>query len=108
MKESVIVQANIEAKVKLENQYNFNVKMSIGIADGGDSYILMDFPDLTIDELKILARLSRHSRELPIQAELIDSEQHNNVTYFSKFSAKNNLAVTWGCLSEEPLAYMTI
>jgi hypothetical protein len=105
MKESVIVQANIEAKIKLENQYNFNVKMSIGIAAGGDSYLLMNFPDLTIDELKVLAELSKHPRGLPIRAELMDREQYN-LTYLSKFSSKSNLSMTWDWLSDEPLAYM--
>jgi hypothetical protein len=59
MKEPVIVQTDIKSKVQLEDKFDFTAKITIGLADGGDFYLVLDFLDLTMDDLKTLAHFSK-------------------------------------------------
>ncbi|MBK7883445.1 MAG: hypothetical protein IPJ81_06395 [Chitinophagaceae bacterium] len=109
MKEPVIVQKNIKGKVRLEDKYDYTVNLTIGLAEGGDFYLVIDFIDLTMEGLKIVAQLSKLQRRLSIKSEIIDKEQYN-ITHIvvTKFSSNSNLAMTWECLSDDPSLYDNI
>lgn len=106
MKEPVIVQTNIKDKVRLEEKYDYTANITIGLAEGGDFYLVIDFTDLTMDDLKVLTQLSKLPRRLSIQSELIDNEQYK-ITHIvvTKFSASSNVTMTWECLSDAPSLY---
>ena len=106
MKEPVIVQTDIKSKVQLEDKFDFTANVTIGLADGGDFYLVLDFLDLTMDDLKTLAHLSKLPQRLSIKADIIDREKYN-ITHIvvTKFSANSNLAMTWECLSDDPSLY---
>ncbi|MFZ6024561.1 MAG: hypothetical protein ACOYVG_08930 [Bacteroidota bacterium] len=103
MKEPVIVQTNIKDKVRLEAKYDYAANVTIGLAEGGDFYLVIDFMDLTMDNLKVLAQLSKLPRQLSIHSELIEKEQYK-ITHIvvTKFSSSSNLTMTWECLSDDP------
>ena len=106
MKEPVIVQSNIKDKVKLEEKYDYTANITIGLAEGGDFYLIIDFIDLTMEDLKVLAQLSKLPRRLSIQSGLIDKEQYKiSHIVVTKFSASSNLTMTWECLSDDPNLY---
>ena len=106
MKEPVIVQTEMKTNIRLEDQYDFTAKVTLGLADGGDFYLVIEFIDLSIDQLKILVHLSKHPSRLAIKSELIDKEKYN-ITHIvvTKFSSKSNLSMTWECLSDDPSLY---
>lgn len=106
MAEPVIVQTNVKDKIRLEEKYDFTTNITIGLAEGGDFYLVLDFLELTMEEIKALTQLSRHSRRLSIQSELFDKEQYK-ITHIvvTKFSATSNHTMTWECLSDDPSLY---
>ena len=105
MKEPIIVQTDIKTNVRLEDQHDFMANVTLGLADGGDFYLLIKFLDLNMEELKTLAQLSKLRRRLSIKSDLIDKEKYN-ITHIvvTKFHV-NNLSMTWECLSDDPSLY---
>jgi hypothetical protein len=106
MKEPVIVQTDIKSKIRLEDKFDFTANVSIGLSDGGDFYLVLDFLNLTMDDLKTLAHLSKLQQRLSINADIINKEKYN-ITHIvvTKFSANSNYAMTWECLSDDPSLY---
>lgn len=100
------MQTNIKDKIRLDEKYDYSANVTVGLAEGGDFYLVIDFIDLTMDDLKVLAQLSKLPRRLSIQSELIDKKQYK-ITHIvvTKFSASSNLTMTWKCLSEDPSLY---
>ena len=106
MKEPVIVQTNIKNKVRLDEKYDFNATLTIGLAEGGDFYIVIDFSDLTIEDLKTLAELSKLPRRISISSNLIEQEKYNiSHIVVTKFTASSNMTMNWECLSDDPSLY---
>lgn len=106
MKEPVIVQTAVKSKVQLENKFDFMANVTIGLADGGDFYIVIDFIDLTVQDLQVLAQLSKLPKRLSIKADVFDKEKYNiSHIVVTKFSANSNLEMTWECLSDDPNLY---
>lgn len=106
MKESIIVQTDIKDKIRLENKFDFNAKLTVGLAEGGDFFLIINFVDLKTEEFEIVARLSREPRRLSIKSDLIDKEQYR-ITHIviTKFSSNSQFAMTWDCLSDDPSLY---
>ena len=106
MKEPVIVQTSVKDKVRLDDKYDYNVLLTIGLADGGDFYLSIEFVDLTIEDFGILVQLGKQTRRLSIQSEIIEKESYN-ITHIvvTRFTATNNLSMSWECLSDDPNLY---
>jgi hypothetical protein len=66
MEEPVIVQTAIKSRGRLEDMYDFTANFTIGLADGGDFYLVLDFLNLTEKELEVLAQLSKLPRRISI------------------------------------------
>jgi hypothetical protein len=109
MKEPVIVQTEVNDKIRLEDKYDFNVRLTIALAEGGDYYLIIYFVDLTMEDFMILEQLSKLSRRLSITSEIIDNQDYN-ITHIvvTKFTTNNNLSTTWECLSDDPSSYETL
>ena len=106
MKEPVIVQTAVKSKIQLEDKFDFIANVTIGLADGGDFYLVIDFVGLTMRDLQALAQLSKLPRRLSIKADVFDKEKYNiSHIVVTKFSANSNLEVTWECLSDDPSLY---
>lgn len=106
MKEPVIVQTNIKDSIRLENKYDYSAKLTIGLAEGGDFFLVIEFLDLTMDDFKVLAQLWKLPRRLSIKSDLIDKEKYK-ITHIvvTKFTANSNFSMTWECLSDDPSLY---
>jgi len=106
MKEPVIVHSNIRSKIKLEGDYDYDVLLTIGLADKGDFYLVIDFPDLTPENFKTLTDLGKMPKSLAIQSEFIENEKYN-ITHIAvtRITANNLLSMTWECLSDDPELY---
>lgn len=86
MKKSVIVQTNVKDKVRLEDKYD---QLTIGLSEGGDFHLVINFTELTIEDLKILAQLSKLPRRLSIKSDITKKEQYNiSHIVVTKFTAK--------------------
>lgn len=106
MKDPVIVQSNIKSKVRLEERFDFAANVTIGLVDGGDFYVRLEFVGLTTEDLEALAHLTKLSRRLSIKADIIDKEKYNiSHIVVTNLSANSNLAMTWECLSDDPGLY---
>ena len=106
MKEPVITHLSIPDKIKLENQYEFLGNTTLGLAEGGDFYLKVDFLELTFDNLQILAELSKLPRSLKISSDLISKEGYKiTEIVVTRFTSSSNLTMTWECLSDEPSIY---
>ena len=106
MKEPVIVQRNIKTKIQLEDKYDFYTSITIGLANGGDFYLVIDFLDLSTQDFKTLVELGKLTKRLSIKSELFDREQYNVTHIFlEKRILNSNHAMTWECLSDDPSLY---
>lgn len=106
MKEPVIVHTDIKTNIRLDDQYDFNAEVTLGLSDGGDFYLVINFLDLAMEDLKTLVKLGELPRRLSIKADLIDKEKYN-ITHIvvTKFYSNSNFAMTWECLSDDPSLY---
>jgi hypothetical protein len=103
MKESIIAQTNVKSKVLLEGQFNYTANLTIGLAEGSDFYVVIDFVNLTMEDIKTLGQLYKLSKSLSIKSELIDKEKYN-ITHIivTRMKTNSNLAMTWECISDDP------
>ena len=106
MKEPVIVQANVKDKIRIDDKYDYTANLTIGLAEHGDFYLVIDFTNLTEEHMKNLAKLSVLPRRISIQSDVIDTENYN-ITHIvvTRFTADNSLAMKWECLSDDPSLY---
>jgi len=106
MKEPVIVQKNVKDQIRLENQYDFNTILTIGLVEFGDFYLTIEFSELTMEDFKTLAKLNKSARRISIKSNIIDREGYN-ITHIviKSFTADNNFSVTWECFSDDPALY---
>lgn len=109
MEEPVITQRRISDKIVLEGKYNYSVNLTIGLAEGGDFYLIIEFKNLIMEDLKILAHLSKSSGRLKINSELIEKEKYN-ITHIvvTKYNTTNDLQIIWECLSDDPDLYKNL
>jgi len=109
MKDPVITHRKVADKIKLEGQYYFTANVTIGLADGGDFYLEIDFTNLIESDLKILAELSKLQRELKINSDLIEKEKFNiSHIIITSFNATRNIEMSWKCLSDDPDLYESL
>ena len=102
MKEPVIVHTDIKSLVRLEDEYDFSVRMSIGLAEGGDFFLIIEFPNLTMDEIGVLVSLIKLKRRLSIKSDFFDQEQYPIRHVILIRMAANDNRMTWECLSDYP------
>jgi hypothetical protein len=109
MKKPVIVETDVIGKIHLEEKYDYNAKLTIGLAEGGDFYLVINFIDLKMEDLKTLGQLSRLTRRISIKSDIIDRGQYN-ITHIvvTKFTTSSNLSMTWECLSDDPELYSSL
>lgn len=106
MKEPVIAYSKVSDTIQLEGVYNFPALVTIGLAEGGDFYLVLEFLDLNINDFKILAHFCKLPRALKINSKLIEKEKYN-ITHIviTKVTSNNMLQMTWECLSDDPKLY---
>jgi hypothetical protein len=106
MKEPVIDLKDIKTKVRLEDKFDFTANITIGLAEGGDFYLVLKFTDLTLEKIQTLSQLVKLTHRLSIKSDVIDREKYN-ITHIvvTKFSANSYMEMTWECLSDDPSLY---
>ena len=109
MKEPVIVETEIKGKIRIEDKYDYDVRLTIGLAEGGDFYLVINFDDLKMEDFQILGQLSRLPRRLSVKSDIFDKEQYN-ITHIvvTRFTENSNLGMTWECLSDDPSLYHSL
>lgn len=106
MKEPVIVKSEIKSKVNIENKFDFDAHITIGLAETGDFYLVLDFFDLTLEQYEILGNLCNLDYALSIKSVLFEQEDFNiKYIVITKFYSKKNMCSTWECLSDDPSMY---
>jgi len=109
MKNPIITHEKTDDTIQLEGKYEYTALTNIGLAEGGDFHIELEFKNLNIEDFKTLARLSKLKRRLQFNSKLIETEKYN-ITHIvvCKFSANNNLEMKWECLSDDPSLYQDL
>jgi isocitrate dehydrogenase len=103
MKEPVIVVSNVPDKIELDGNHNFNCNMTIGLEEKGDFYLFIEFKDLTMGELTVLAELSKARKAIAIKSDVILKKGYDiSHIVVTKFSASSMLSLSWECLSDDP------
>lgn len=105
-KEPVIVLENVADIVQIEDFYEYSVNLTLGLSDGNDFYLLIDFKNLRQKDYKILTELYKKPKRLNFSSKLIKKENYN-ISYIvvTKFNANSLLGMTWECLSDNPELY---
>jgi hypothetical protein len=103
MKEPVITHENIIDSIVLDGKYNFSSSVTIGLSDGGDFYLVLDFSNLSTEEYKTLVKLNELKREIEFKSKLVEKENYN-ITHIviKKFTGNNQGQIRMECSSDEP------
>lgn len=106
MKDPVLVQSNIPDKVKIAGENEFLTETTIGLVEGGDFYLELNFKDLAQNEFEALVRLSKLNHRLEFESDLVKREDYN-ITHIvvTDFNANSELNMYWICLSDDPTLY---
>ena len=109
MREPIIDLNNVKTEVKLEDQFDFDAEITVGLSEEGDFYLVISFMNLTIEKMQTLSQLAKLTRRLNIKSELLVREKYN-ITHVvvTKVSANSSLAMTWECLSDDPSLYSSL
>ena len=99
----VITHERIKDTITLEGEYTFSVYITIGLEKSTDFYVEIEFLDLTKDSTLTVARLSKLSKALLIDSELIKKEGFD-ITHIVviKFEMSSLLTAAWKCTSDKP------
>ena len=101
MENIIIAQENIKTKILLEGKYDFITNITIGLTPDSDFYLLINFLDISKDNLRTLAMLSKLPGELSIQSEFFEREQYKiSHIVVTKFITNTNSSMKWECLSD--------
>ena len=108
-KEPVIVLENVSDKVVIEDIHEYLVDLTLGLADGNDFYLMINFKNLDNENYKILTSLFQQPNRLKFSSKLIEKENYN-ITHIvvTKFSGNSLNEMTWECLSDDPELYNLI
>ncbi len=106
MKEPILIHQNIKDNLKIEGEFDYLVKLDIGLAEGGDFALFIEFLDLTLDDVKSIKQLSSSQRRLSLKSDFIEKEKFN-ITHVvvTKFTISGDLDIKWECLSDDPSLY---
>ena len=107
MKGPIISHSKVLDYIQLEDEYNFSTLTTIGLDELGDFYLEIEFLDLKQEQFEILAKLSKQSKEIRINSNLIKREKYNIIhIVVTGFTANSLYEMTWRCLSDEPSTYL--
>lgn len=105
-KEPVIVFESVADIVQIEDIYEYSVNLTLGLSDGNDFYLLIDFKNLNQEDYKILTELWEQPNRLKFSSKLIKKENYNiSHIVVTKFNGNNLMEMTWECLSDDPDLY---
>ncbi|WP_125721637.1 hypothetical protein [Flavobacterium ustbae] len=105
-KEPVIVYEDRSDVILIENKHKYSVNITLGLSEGQDFYVKINFKNLTLDDFKLLNELGRLERRLVFSSELIEIEKFN-ITHIVITNSHSDslLGVIWECLSDDPSLY---
>ncbi|OOB83653.1 hypothetical protein BZL53_00770 [Flavobacterium columnare] len=108
-KEPVIVFQNVADIVKIEDIYEFSVKLTLGLSDGNDFYLVIEFQNLSQEDYKTLTELWQKPNRLKFSSKLIKKENYNiSHIVVTKFNGNSLMEMSWECLSDDPELYNLI
>lgn len=103
MKEPIIVVTKAPDQIVLEGILHFQCAMTLGLADKGDFYLVIEFNNLTMEELKLLAQLTKLPKALSIKSKVVSDGEYNiSHIVITNFSVISTMSMTWECLSDDP------
>lgn len=106
MKDPVIIHTEKPDNITLDGKHNYSVITTMGLAEGGDYYIEIDFKNLTKEDFKIVAELSQRKSSIEYRSELAEKEKYkvSHIVVF-KMEANNIGSMKWICESDNPDLY---
>ncbi|MBD81564.1 MAG: hypothetical protein CL840_21780 [Crocinitomicaceae bacterium] len=103
MRKPIEIIENQKTKVVLESNIEVEAILSIGLVEGGDFSLKIEFKNLQINLFKQLINLSKLPREIQISSPVFEKEKlaitHIVIT---DFVAKSDSSIFWNCLSDDP------
>ena len=108
-REPVIVFENISDIVQIEDIYKYEANLTLGLSEGNDFYLKIDFKNLNKEDYEILTKLWEQPNRLKFSSKLIEKENYN-ITHIvvTEFNGNNLLEMSWECLSDDPELYNLI
>lgn len=108
-KEPVIVYENKSDVVQIEDSQKYLANITLGLSDGEDFYLKIDFKNLNLEDFKLLTELGNLPRRLKFSSELIEKEKYN-ITHIvvTQYNGNSLLEMSWECLSDDPNLYNLI
>ena len=108
-KKPVIVIENADDKVRIENKFEYSVNLTLGLADGNDFYLELDFKELTKDDYKELIDFGNQLNRLKFESNIVTKEKYNITHIVVTETSANNLGeMKWKCLSDDPSLYKNL
>lgn len=103
MRDIIISIERVLDTVIIENEHEFSAYITIGIVEGNDFYVKLDFIDLNETTFDTLNNLFHIKKALKIESKIITKEQFA-ITHIvaEKMEADTLLNFTWECLSDDP------
>ena len=102
-KEPVIVYEKKSDIVYIEDKLQYSVDLTLGLCEGNDFYLKLDFKNLDLKNYNLLTELANLPRAIKFNSDLIQKENFN-ITHIviTEYSANNMLEMSWKCLSDDP------
>jgi len=102
--ENVIIAIDRKADtVTIENDCKLSTFITIGLVEGNDFYLKLEFENLEKDDFITLTKLFKAKKALKIESEIIKKEQFNiSHIVVEKFNSVGFTNVTYECYSDDP------
>jgi len=93
---------NESDSILLDEQYKFEVIISVGIERSRDYYLKLEFNNQPQEKLLLLASLSKQAKAFKLQSELLIKEGYNiKQIVVTNFTISSEGYIIWECLSDE-------
>lgn len=102
MRDAIITITDAPDSVILDGVHAFEVLTTIGLVEGGDFQITLQFKNLTEDNFKTLLLLFKEPKALQFHSVLAGKEGYPISHIVVEDMRSENLSMTWQCLSDSP------
>lgn len=103
MEDIITAQERILDTILLEDKFQFEVYITIGLVKGNDFQVILEFLNLQEEDFKEVAKLTRIKKALKFNSEIANKEGYKiSHIVITNFKTNSNFEMTWECLSDSP------
>jgi len=102
-RDTIITHEHVPDQIVIEDTYKYSTYITIGLTNGGDFYVKLDFIDLDLNTISEVANLYKLKKALKFHSNLIEREGYK-ITHIvvTGMQTHSNYDMTWECLSDDP------